>query len=114
MISKVRTWILRIFGKTVIPLVKKILIVSTTISGVLNYVLKDIIDGKLEIPEGTPIPDTIKNVLDAVNAITNALLTVLEFFGEDVKTYTHSSLSNIHELEKITEELNRFNKSLKE
>ena len=113
MISRIRSWILKLFGGTIIPLVKKALTVTTTVSGVLNYVLKDIIDGKLEIPDNTPIPDTLKSVIAAVNAVTNALLTVLEFFGEDIEAYAHSTIAGIDELNKITKELENFNKSLK-
>lgn len=82
--SRIRTWALRFLAGSVIPLIWKIYSVVVGLAGVLRYILQDIVDGKLEIPEGSPVHDTWSAALRAVDAVASALERVLIFFGEDV------------------------------
>ena len=80
--TRIRTWAVRLLSRSILPLIWKVYYVVTALGGTLRYILQEIVDGKLEIPEGSPIYDTWSTALSAVDAVAAALERVLMFFGE--------------------------------
>ena len=116
MITRVRQWFLQIAGRSVVPLIQRALIVTRAVSGVLGYVLTEIISGKLEIPDNTIITNTLTTILDAIKAVTKALESALEFMGLDApapEVEATSTEEHLNRLNSSTEDLKNLINSLK-
>lgn len=116
MITRVRQWFLQIAGRSVVPLIQRALIVTRAASGVLGYVLAEIISGKLEIPDNTVITNTLSTILEAIKAVTKALESALDFMGMSAPTEEVEAAStedNLAQLNRSTEDLKKLIESLK-
>ena len=112
MLTSIRQWFLKIVGKSIIPLIERAVGVTQLISDTLGYLLAEIISGKLEIPDGTPITNTLHTILGAVKAVNLALESALRFLG--VEPVAEVKAHSIEDLKKSTEDLKRFVESLQE
>jgi flagellar hook-basal body complex protein FliE len=115
MLDGIKNWFLRVFGKSLVPLLQKALTVIDMAIDALEYVLTDVIDKKLQIPNGTVIAETAEAAMEAVKSVRNAIVTALEFLGAPVSEgqVVVSSFDRANRLKRAAKDLENFSKKLK-
>jgi predicted RNase H-like HicB family nuclease len=104
----IKQQILKLFGGSLIPLIQKALFVTQTASSVLVYIIDEIVSDRLEIPKDTVIPETMQSIVDGIDAVSQVLIKLLEYFGVSIADTPEASsnIQSVEELNKRVEELN--------